>query len=87
MNQDNYLVEYISNYFVEYINSYLVEYVNNYFLGYINNYFVEYINNSVNQKNYFVEHVELFRWILQYLINHKRAPSFFYILQNVKEAA
>ena len=46
---------------VEYINNYLVEYINNYFVEYINNHLVEYINNLLNQNNYFVEHIRLFR--------------------------
>ena len=48
----------------------LAEFIDSYFVEYINNYFVEYINNSLNQNNYFVEQIKLFRSILQHLINH-----------------
>ena len=34
---------------------------NNYFVEYVNNCFAEYINNLLNQSNYFVERIKLFR--------------------------
>ena len=53
----------------------LAEFIDSYFVEYINNYFVEYINNSLNQNNYFVEQIKLFRSIFAtfdqpYLIIH-----------------